>query len=154
MWEGLIQSVEGLARTRLTFPICLLPHLTRCCRLVCECGSMQAGDYVPAHHTSQGSLESIPPHVFFWTKPRALVQLVVTKVSTGYGNGAEQTETQVQVPNKKGWKKGGKSKSTKYVLKVASENQPQERDQCQGRACNVPRARLLLLVVCLPEPNK
>ena len=38
----------------------------------------------------------------FLTKPRALVQLVVTKVSTGYGNGAEQTETQVQVPNKKG----------------------------------------------------
>ena len=104
----------------------------------------------------QGSLESIPSLVwfFFLTKPRALVEPVITKVCTGYGSGAEQRETQVKVPDKRGRKKGGKSKRTKYALEVASENQPQKGNQCQGRARDIPGARHLLSVVCLPEPNR
>ena len=69
--------------------------------------------------------------LFFLTKPRALVQPVVTKVSTGYGNGEEQRETQVQVPDKRGRKKGAKSKRTKYALEAASDKQLQKGDQCQ-----------------------
>ena len=82
---------------------------------------------------NQESLESIPSHglLVFLTKPRALVQPVVTKVSTGYGNGEEQRETQVQVPDKRGRKKGAKSKRTKYALEAASDKQLQKGDQCQ-----------------------
>lgn len=162
MWVGHIQSVEGLAKTEdWPSPCASLAAWQGCSGLMCEWGSTQAGRQVPAHehisHESienQGSLESIPPHGFSWTKPRALVQPVVTKVSTGYGNGEEQRETQVQVPGKRGRQKGGKSKRTKCALEVASEKQPQKGDQCQGRAWDIPRARHLLSVVCLPEPNK
>ena len=148
MWVGRIQSVEGLARTEdWPSPSASFAAWQGCSGHMCEWGSTQAGKQVPAHehtsharHTSlplvtenQESLESIPSHglLVFLTKPRALVQPVVTKVSTGYGNGEEQRETQVQVPDKRGRKKGAKSKRTKYALEAASDKQLQKGDQCQ-----------------------